>query len=106
MSFHEREWKVLRQLEPVALDRFCTRVLQECASLMANSEGTAHERYLELYYLLRERDRQLAEAFDDMRRSRAIARLAAMRRLGVITDQEMESFSAETRDTIAVLVEM
>jgi hypothetical protein len=105
MSFTEREWKALRRIEPVALDRYCTRVLEECASLLEHAEGTAHERYHELFRLLKKRDRELAEAFDDMRRSRAVARLAAMRRLGVVSDEEMEAFSPATRDTIAMLME-
>lgn len=100
MDFPERDWKHLRKVHRLALERYCERVLQECAAILSDSGSTAHERYLKLYRITRERDRELAEAFDDMRRSRATVRLVAMRQLGVVTDEEMEGFTPETRGIV------
>ena len=47
-----------------------------------------HDRYLRLFRMLKERDASIAAAFDDLRRSTAIQRLAAMIALGVVTDEE------------------
>jgi hypothetical protein len=102
-GFPEREWKILRRVHAAALDRFCERVLTECGSVL-NGPGSAHERYRQLFKLLQERNEQLAFAFDDMRRSRAIERLAAMRALGVVTDEEMAEFSPALQSTVEYLV--
>jgi len=56
--------------------------------------------------MLQERDRALAAAFDDMRRSTAIPRLAAMVNLGVITGEELSGFSAPTRDAALLLTDL
>lgn len=93
MPLTERDWKHLRRLQPIALDRFCTRVLGECQRVLTRHDATAHERYLELFRLLGTRDDELSRAFDDMRRSRAMDRLIAMKRLALLTDQEMERHS-------------
>ena len=100
MSIPERDWKVLREVQRLALERYCERVLQECASVVGDPDRTAHERYLQLYRLVEKRDRELARAFDDLRRSTATNRLIAMRTLGVVTDEEMERFSEGTRGIV------
>lgn len=56
--------------------------------------------------MLQERDRALAAAFDDLRRSRAIPRLAAMVDLGVVADEELNGFSAQTRDAALFLQDL
>ncbi len=99
----EGDWKHLRQVHRVALDRYCARVLEESRAVIADEAGSAHERYLRLYRLLQERDRALAAAFDDMRRSRAIDRLAGMLALEVITDEELGGFTPPTRDSARLL---
>ena len=102
----ERDWKALRALHKVALERFCERVLRKCVAIAQDEKRTAHERYLALYKLLQRRDDDLARAFDDMRRSRAVQRLVAMRDIGVVTDEEMEAFTPETRDVVAFLLSL
>jgi hypothetical protein len=96
----EADWKTLRRLHPVALDRFCGRVLEECRQLLAEEGNTNHERYLALYRLLQERDEELADAFNDMRRSRAHLRLMRMQELGLLTENEVEEFSPETQELL------
>jgi hypothetical protein len=100
MSFTEADWKVLRAVHPEALERFCERVLAECQTLIEHTGMSAHERYLDLFALLQERNREMAGAFDDMRRSRALQRLAAMVDLGMITEDEIAKFSSGVRQYI------
>ena len=106
MALPERDWKHLRSLHQAALDRYCARVLQESYAIVNDLAGSAHDRYLRLYRLLQERDRTLAGAFNDLRRSTAIPRLAAMLQLEVVTDDELSGFSAETRDSATFLSEL
>ena len=100
----EADWKRLGRLKPVALGRFCQRVLTEVARAAADPAKGSHDRYLKVFRLIQERDTELTSAFDDLRRSTAVFRLARMRALGVVTDQELGEFDAETRQAVAVLL--
>jgi hypothetical protein len=93
----ERDWKYLSRLRPVALERFCGRVLAEVDRISARSEAGSHERYLEVYDLIRRRDRELAAAFNGLRRSSALMQLLAIVSLGLLTDEEIADFGDETR---------
>jgi hypothetical protein len=97
-DFPEADWNVLRSLKQTALDRYCERVMDECRQVMENRNGSPHERYLRMFKLLRKRDGDLANAFDDMRRSRAVERISWMRYLKLFTDEEWERFSPRTRE--------
>jgi hypothetical protein len=92
----ERDWKLFRRLQPVALERFCERVLADVARVAAGP-GSAHERYLAAYRLVRERDRELVAAFDGPSRSMAWEQLGLIVRAGLLTDDEVAGFADETR---------
>ncbi|MCX7031100.1 MAG: peptide ABC transporter substrate-binding protein [Spirochaetes bacterium] len=74
----ESDWTLFRQLREVALERLCKRALEEVALVARDARRTYHERYLNVFRLLKEQDRELANAFNDPRRSRMIRQLAAM----------------------------
>jgi hypothetical protein len=95
-SILEADWKVFRALSLIALDRFCHRVLSEVAEIASDAGKTNHERYLAVYTLIEKRNEELADAFDDHRRSTALLHLARMRWHKLLTDEEMSRFSAET----------
>ena len=106
MDFPERDWKHLRAVQPAALARYCERVLDEATAVIHAREEPAHARYLRLFRLLKERDRVLGNAFDDMRRSTALRRVAALVGLGVLTDAELAGFTPEVRDSAVALSEL
>ncbi|HVG44749.1 MAG TPA: hypothetical protein VM890_08460 [Longimicrobium sp.] len=91
-------------MRQAALDRYCARVLDECAAVIQDTSKTHHERYLRLFRTLDKRDDDLASAFNDFRRSTAIIQLAQIHRLGVVTDEELRRFSKETRELVTALV--
>jgi hypothetical protein len=103
-SISEPDWKVLRELKPIALDRFCQRVLDEIARVASDASKTSHERYLAVYQLIERRDRELATAFNGLRRSTALLQLMSMQSHGLLTAEEMSRFSAETREVVRALV--
>jgi hypothetical protein len=100
----ESDWKLLRQLHQVALDRFCQRVLSEVGKLTAAAEPNPHQRYLAVCELIRHRDREMAEAFDDLRRSTALLRLARIQSQHLLTEEEFGYFSRPTRDAVEALL--
>jgi hypothetical protein len=99
----ESDWKAFRELREVALQRFCERVLEELLALTQDRSRSPHERYLAVFRLARERDEQLADAFNDPARSRMILQLATIRALGVLSPSELERFTRETRSILESL---
>lgn len=99
MTIPESDWKLLRKLHEIALQRYCERVLDEYRGILDRASDSPHTRFRELFELTHARNRELAGAFDDLRRSTALQRLLAMRELGVITEEDLVPFSAATRAT-------
>ena len=96
----ESDWEVFRELREVALQRFCERVLEELLPLSQDRSRTHHERYLAVFRLIQKRDEQLAHAFNNPARSRMILQLAAIRALGLLSPDELERFTPETRSIV------
>jgi hypothetical protein len=99
----ESDWKLLRKLKPVALDRLCKRILDEGGRVIATREKSAHERYLELFKLLERRNHDIESCFDDQRRSNAVIKLAAIYSRGLLNPEEFSRFSDETQAQVAHL---
>jgi hypothetical protein len=100
----ESDWRLLRKLQPVALERFCQRVLSEVQSACSAPAQTNHQRYLRVFATVQDRNEEMARAFDDTRRSNAFTRLAVMRSSDLISAEEFSGFSEETRSLVEVLL--
>ena len=96
----ESDWKVFRELRQHALERFCKGALEEVQTILRDGSRSHHDRYLDLFRLLRTRDDELAHAFNDARRSRMITQLVAIHARGLLEPDELERFTARTRATI------
>jgi hypothetical protein len=99
----ESDWKVFRELRQLALERFCKRVLDHLQPILRDGSRTHHERYLDAFRFLQDKDKELAHAFNDPRRSRMIVQLAAIHAYGLLDAHELERFTARTRATIESL---
>jgi hypothetical protein len=99
-AIKESDWKVFRELRSIALERFCQRILDEIQQVAADADRGAHERYLALHDRIRRRDREIADAFNDLRRSTALQRLLAIRSHGLLTDEELGRFSPEVGEVL------
>lgn len=89
----ETDWKLLSQLRTVALERFCQRILSEIEHININHAISAHQRYAEIYQIIQRRDKEIAQTFDDHRRSSALHELAAIQFHGLLTPEEFLRFS-------------
>jgi hypothetical protein len=96
----EADWKILRRLHPLALERFCERVLAEIARVKPDDARSFHQRYLDIFEIVERRDREMARIFDDLKRSNALTMLAQMRSNGLLMEDEFSSLSPETRSAI------
>jgi hypothetical protein len=97
----ESDWKHLRQLKPIALDRLCSRILLEVEKVSSDHEKTMHQRYLTVYRIVRDRDDELGQIFNNLKRSNAVSKLFLMHRTGLLTDDEWDGFSDEIRSVFA-----
>jgi len=88
----ERDWKELRVLHPIALDRLCKRVLADIVGAASDTSRGNHERYLAMCKLINDRDRQLQDAFDDTRRSTAVMQISHICVIGLVTEDEFARF--------------
>ena len=100
MDLKESDYKVFRKLRVSALERYCGRVLKDVERLVHNDKPTYHERYLDLWKLLRNRDKTIATAFDGPRHSQAFVQLVNIDAENLLTEDELNQFSDELRDRI------
>src|SRR5207247_9174636 len=96
----ERDWKVFREIHRVARERFCEGVLSEIASASSASDQGAHERYLKVFEIVRDKDKELGALFDNPRRSAALGQLCMTPSADLFKDAELSRFSPETRNSI------
>jgi hypothetical protein len=102
-DFPESDWKTFRDLREPALQRFCKRTLDELEPIRLNESRSHHERYLDIVDLLLDRNARLGQAFDDPRRSRMVAQLAAIHAYGLLEPAELARFTLETRTAVEEL---
>ena len=96
MNIRESDWKKFKPLREKALARFCDRILAEIEATNADDVLSSHEKYLEIYSLVRERDRELGQIFDGYSRSRALMQLAMIQSRNLIEPEEFDCFSEST----------
>ena len=96
----EPDWKLLRELKSVALERLCERILRRADEIRTQSGLTNHQRYIKLRELIHEQDKKVALAFDDHRRSTAFLKTMQIHRLGLLTDEEFAEFSEQSRKQV------
>jgi hypothetical protein len=103
LEIKESDWKVFRRLHGIALERFCQRVIEEVQSVTSSCNDSYHDCYFELFAMIRSRDKQMAEAFNDPRRSTAFILLANIKEQDLLTEEELMQLSPEARAAIEVI---
>ena len=98
----ESEWKLCSKLKPVALERYCERVLAELRYLADDPEKSQHERYLAIHKAIHERNEILAIIFDGHARSTAQLKLTYMYAHKLVTPEELSQFSEQTRSAVMI----
>ena len=82
-----------------ALERFCQKVLSQIADVSCSGES-AYQRYLRVFKIIDDQDYDLGRMFNDPRRSFAWEQLCMIKAAGLLNDEEMSRFSAETQDSV------
>jgi hypothetical protein len=96
----ESEWKKFKRLKEQCLERYCEEVLNDAQKICVLDGKSNHERYIELYQLMRNKDKGLGKAFDGLSRSLAHSQLLLMYRMGLVQESELDEFEADTVNSI------
>lgn len=99
-EFPEKDWRQLRALQSEKLALACSQILQVAEAVVKDRKGKEHEAFLKLWEEMDSGNRLIAELFDDVRRSNALLKLMAWRRLNLLSDTEIASFSEETQQRL------
>jgi hypothetical protein len=97
----ERDWKVFKELLPVASFRYCQHILDRTVEIATSGQGDSYERCDEIAKLMREMREEQRDWFSDFRRSTALIQILGIRRLGWFTDTEFARFSGEVQELYA-----
>ncbi len=102
MKCTEKEWRYLRSLHDKMLERFCKRILDDIKKETAtgNTEKGAHKKYLDIYKIIHQYDKQIEYCFDDWRRSNITIKLINLINFKAITPEEISELSLETRNSL------
>src|SRR5213592_1181621 len=98
----ERDWKYASKLKSKFLDRLCQRINSKSLLILNDLTQTQHDRYLSLYRHIKESDRLIALGFNDWKRSMAFQCLTFYRQQGLMTNEEYDGLSDETKQVIAL----
>ena len=101
MNIPESDWKKFGPLRDKALANFCDLILSEIDSTNADGALSSHEKYLKIYSLIRDRDKELGQVFDGYSRSKALMQLALIQSRGLLAPEEFSCFSESTQDFLA-----
>ena len=101
----EKDWKRLSSLKESLLNSACETIFQRIEQISSTRKDREHEAYLKLWKLINKEDEVIAEMFNDLKRSNAVFKIAALKHHGVLTDEQLAQFSQETQEQIARLCE-
>ena len=102
----ESDWKIFRELRSLALQRYCKRVMGDVDKIIHDTEGDAHERYIEMYKVVQDGDKKLAHMFDGFSRSKALDQLVMYCGNDLLSDKEIAQFSDETQERIHTILKL
>jgi hypothetical protein len=98
------DWKTFKRVREVALERFCEQVLDDVTRIASDNAKSKHERYLAIYRLMQERDKEINPIFDTLRRSTAIRQLCSFRLNDLLSAQDLSQFTPELVQSVENIV--
>ena len=100
----EKDWKLLRSIKDEKLNLACKNIINKINEEIENGGVNYHKSYLNIWEIVNNDDKEIASNFNDLRRSNAIMKLALWKRSGLLTEQELNRFSEDTRKIIKNII--
>ena len=101
----EQDWKRIRAIKDKKLNDLCADILKEIEQEIKNKGDQNHKAYLKIWDIVNERDNDIADMFNDLKRSNAVFKLALWHKNGYLTEKELNDFTEQTRSTINAICE-
>ena len=106
-SIKESDWKRMRSMKDGLLEVACTRILNRVKShIEGNNTAAVHEKYLQLWKIMRKEDKLISLCFDDLNRSNAVMKLANWKKSDLVSEEQLDKFSKETRERVHQIVQL
>ncbi len=99
-NIREKDWKIVRTMQDRVLDLACKRILDKFSAVINDNDRSNHAKYRELYKAIHKENKQIANMFDDFKRSSALFQIALWKLNNLITDEDISAFSPETQEHI------
>lgn len=96
----ESDWKKFKAVKEAALNKLCGAALEDCSEAMCSQKSSNHGKYLLVYRLLQNYDKQISMIFDFNSRSKALMQLGLMKSEGLLEESDILSFSEELQEFI------
>ena len=91
----ESDWKIFKEIKEQAIDKFCKDALDEFNEVINKNPNCAHNRYLYLYKLVQNKNKEMGLLFDGHSRSKANLQLFAMRMNNVANESLIKQLTSE-----------
>ena len=101
MRIPESDWKQFKPVRDKALDVFCERALALVASTLADETLSNHDKFLQVYATINDRNRVLGRIFDGYSRSRALLQLTMMQSSDLLDANDIDAFSESTKEHLS-----
>ncbi len=101
----EKDWKTLREMKDELLQKACGQILDKISKFIEESLDDNHQTYLKLWKKLRQENSEIADMFDDMKRSQAIMKIFYLYKYKLIDENTLQQFSDETRERVKSMTE-
>ncbi len=96
----ERDWRYLRSIQTEMLEELSRRINDEVRTVLAQTAVSEKEKRGKIYGVVQDRDKVVAECFDDWRRSRALERCWSLRKHGLLKPEHIANLTPETQSAI------
>jgi len=104
-KFPESDWKLLRKIREEALAEACEQAFVVVERIAENRTGREHEAYLELWKYFKEKDREIANAFNNINRNNAMRSLINMVTYESISKGKLAEFTEETQQKVLLMTQ-
>jgi hypothetical protein len=103
--FPESDWKLLRSIQDKALVKACEQVFLAVETITEKRTSREHEAYLELWDLIKEKDREIANTFNNISRNTAIHSLVNIFAYGYLSKEDLGKFTVETQEKVLFMTQ-
>jgi len=90
--------KALKSIKNNALQAVCESILADTKNIINNDSKDFHSRYLELFDLVRKKDKKIAQVFDGLSRSNATIQLMQLRAMGLVSESDLNELTTEFKE--------